>query len=534
MARNRIPFLPLFLAVLTVAFVVAVTLRARSYAKAGAQAEVVTYTENAADAPLPPGMYRDATGALIPLPGSESGATIIPAGMPPVSNAASAVKSSGPTRAERLRELLSEPIAALKAPAPTPKPAPVQITQMQQQIKPTPPPATRPPAPRFGVGGAASATPPSMPQPGSSRSPGDDSPKGPKNNDPNSDTQPPQLISAVFDPPQVHDGEDGIIMVLATDDISGVRGISGTVVSPSGKALQGFSCQPDGTMPGRFVGHVNIPKDAEEGTWRVNFMSLSDNASNTVTLHLSTGGVPATAVLRVISSNPDKDPPTLTRVWLDRSQIKPGDRNVVYIEARDDRSGVKYASGVFLSPAKSARISFGCQKTGDSDTSWTCTMSTPAVVDCGNWQLEQVQLQDGANNMATVRLDNPMVGQVKLNILGDSCDSTPPVLQMLTVDPRVVSNQQARTVTMTATVTDDISGVYGVMAQAVGPGQGSGSWIQFKLTGDNIWTGQFDVPLNAGKGTWHISFVQVIDKGNNLKLYTQSDGPLTNATFEVR
>jgi hypothetical protein len=511
---------------------VAVTLRARSYANAGAQEPVITHTENAANAPLPPGMYRDATGALIPLPGSENGATVIPAILPEVSDAAAARPSSGPTRAERLRALLSEPIAALKAPAPAPiqKPAPV-VTQMQQQVKQTPPPAPRPQTPRYG--GSASTTPPT-PQPGSSKSPGDDSPRGPKNNDPTSDTTPPQLVSAVFDPPQVHDGEDGVILVTATDDISGVRGISGTVVSPGGKALQGFSCQPDGTMPGRFIGHVNIPKDAEEGTWRVNFMSLSDNASNTATLHLSTGGVPATAVLRVISSNPDKEPPTLTRVWLDRPQIKPGDRNVVYIEARDDRSGVKYASGVFLSPAKSARISFGCQKSGDIDTSWTCTMSTPTIVDCGNWQLEQVQLQDGANNMATVRLDNPMVGQVKLSILGDSCDNTPPVLQMLTVDPRVVSNQQARTVSMTATVTDDISGVYGVMAQAVGPGQGSGSWIQLKTSADNVWTGSFEVPLNAGKGTWHIAFVQVIDKGNNLKLYTQSDAPLVNATFEVR
>ena len=72
------------------------------------------------------------------------------------------------------------------------------------------------------------------------------------------------------------------------------------------------------------------------------------------------------------------------------------------------------------------------------------------------------------------------------------------------------------------------------MAQAVGPGQGSGSWTQLNKTGENTWTATFAVPPNAGKGTWHLAFVQVIDKSNNLKLYTQSDPPLVNATFDVR
>ncbi len=529
MARNRIPFLPLFLTALTVVFIIAVTLRARLYARAGEQPQEVAMTVNAAEAPPPPGMYRDATGALVPLPGAEPGTlTVIPA----VVKVSPAAKSANLTRAERLRALLSEPLAAFMPPA---EPAKVvtQAPVVQAPVKPQAPPVRTPApmTPRIGAGGGGSGpgnTNPQQPGKGS----GDDSRHGPKDNDPSSDTTPPQLVSAEFNPPQVHDGEEATIYVLATDDISGVRGISGTVVSPSSKALQGFSCQPDGSMPGRFIGHVNIPKDAEEGMWRVNFMSLSDNASNTATLHLSTGGIPATAVLRVISSNPDKDPPKLNRVWLDRTQIKAGDRDVVYIDASDDRSGVKYASGVFLSPSKLARISFGCQK-GDNDTFWTCTMSTPANLDCGNWQLEQVQLQDGANNMATVRLDNPIVGQVKLSILGDSCDNTPPVLQMLTLDPRSISNQGGK-ISITATVTDDISGVFNVMIQAVGPGQGSGGWTQLRQTGDNLWTGVFDVPNNAGKGTWHIAFAQVVDKGNNLKLYTQNDPPLLNATFEVR
>lgn len=531
MERKRIPFLPLFLAVTAIIFVVAVAMRARTYVAANA---TTGGGGNGNPVALDPKLQErrpELTGSLFPLPNGNT-----PSGAKAQASSPAGAPMSAAARAQRLRELLSQPITA-GSPNATPKPAVLQLAAQQPVHPPATPPKQAPPALAQRTTQPANA----MSQGGSNaqsnnksgHSPGDDTPRKDPN-DPTSDTKAPQLLAAEFNPTQVHDGEEGTIYITAVDDISGVRGISGTVTSPSGKALQGFSCQPDGEVPNRYVGRVLIPKDAEEGIWRVNFISLSDNASNTANLHINSGGIPSTAVLRVISSRPDKTPPTLRRVWLDRRQMKAGERNVVYLEADDDQSGVKFASGVFQSPGKFARVSFGCTK-GDVETQWSCALNTPAMVDCGDWQLEQIQLQDGANNMANIRLDNPIVGQVKLTILGDVCDATPPVLQSLTLDPRVVSNQGG-SILITATVTDDQSGVYGVMAQAVGPGQGSSNWFPLAAGGEGstVWTGRFPVPKNAGKGQWRIAFIQVIDKANNLRLYTQNDPPLANATFEVR
>jgi hypothetical protein len=534
-SKKGLPFLPLFLSVTAVAFALAVALRARTYiastspsASSGGRGAV---TADASGASL----HRDGTDA----PGDVAGATA--AGS---TQQVSSLQTSSPDvvlmspeeRARRRSELLAQPLNAAVTTSPVVQKPPVllQGPPAAKALPPPPPPVQRPPQTR------ASTNPNSNPMPNAAQSDprkgtGDDTPRQPKDpKDPSSDTTPPQLLSAAFNPPQVHDGEEGTIIITATDDISGIRSISGTVTSPSSKALQGFSCQPDPQIQGQFIGKVAIPKDAEEGQWRVNFISLSDNASNTANLHINSGGIPASAVLNVISSAPDKTPPTLRRVWLDRTQMKGGERNIVYIEADDDKSGVKFASGVFQSPAKLARVSFGCAQ-GQTPSQWTCSLSVPAMIDCGPWQLEQVQLQDGANNMATVRSDNPIVAQVKLTLFADSCDNTPPVLQSLTLNPRVVSNQ-AGSILVSAVVSDDLSGVYGVMAQAVGPGQGSGRWFPLAAGGENssIWTGRFDVPVNAGKGTWRISFVQVIDKANNLKLYTQSDPPLSGSTFTVQ
>ena len=119
--------------------------------------------------------------------------------------------------------------------------------------------------------------------------------------------------------------------------------------------------------------------------------------------------------------------------------MKAGEKNTIFVDAEDDKSGVGLVSGVLLSPQKHARIGFVCRAaTGP----WECEVSTPACIDCGEWQLEQVQLQDKANNMSTVRSDNPLVTNVRVDITSDRCDATPPTIQAIILDRNMVSNVQ--------------------------------------------------------------------------------------------
>src|SRR5258706_171037 len=215
--------------------------------------------------------------AITPATGGSAGpetGTVIPGSADPANssrNAGASTSSPGLTRAQRLRELLSLPLGATPPPAASP-----MVPQKTAPPRPAPqPPAAKPSmlqqlaqkaANAIGLGGSNGQ------QNNNSRSGrSDDASHQPKDpNDPSSDTTPPQLQSAVFDPPQVHYNENATIYIMATDDISGIRGISGTVTSPNGKALQGFSCQKDPEVPNRYIGHPHIPEKAEEGTWRVN------------------------------------------------------------------------------------------------------------------------------------------------------------------------------------------------------------------------------------------------------------------------
>src|SRR5207302_9940037 len=294
--------------------------------------------------------------------------------------------------------------------------------------------------PKTAPATTGASTPQSSSSSSSSQRPGDKS-QDPK--DPNSDTTPPQLVSVQFSPPQIEDGQQTQVIIAANDDISGVRGISGTISSPSGKALQGFATQREGDT-NRYLANVTIAKNAEQGIWKISFINMSDNASNSVTLSYAQGGIPSTAVLRVVSSNSDNTPPTLKNIWVDKRAMQSGEKDAIFVEATDDNSGVSHVSAVFRSPSKIARIGAGCQH-GEGDV-WQCELSVPTCVDCGDWQLEQVTLQDKANNLSTFRMDNPLVQAIKINISGDLCDNTPPVLQSLRLDTNVVDTSRGPTV----------------------------------------------------------------------------------------
>ena len=324
------------------------------------------------------------------------------------------------------------------------------------------------------------------------------------------------------------------VIMTATDDMSGIRGISGTITSPTGKALQGFAGVKAGEED-RYIGRFVVPKNGEEGLWRVNVITMNDNASNSITLTLSQGTLNTNATLRVISSQGDSTPPVLKGARAEKRTMRAGEPNPIYITAEDDKSGVNLVSAVFQSPNKRARIGAGCQ--ASDATTWVCEMSSlPACIDCGDWQLEQVTLQDKANNLATYRLDNPIVASVKINISGDSCDNEAPRLIGVVLDQNnIAMGRDPVTITVTVTATDDACGVDGVSGQYVGPVQGSGGFFPFQKAGDeNTWVGRITLDPRAPRGQWRLTSIQLTDKGHNLRIVYVTDPLLQNAYFNVR
>ncbi len=508
---------------LTVAFAAALVVRVRSYS--------VRTTTETADAParLAPGGTAGGAHAqrtsFVPLPADGASGTFPPTPTPKTSSSASI------SRAQKLRELL-----ALGVPKP---PTPVTsngTAHANATTTKTPPPPVKPQStiskllqPIMNAFSSKPSTTSPSTQPSSTQ------PKTSTNDphDPNSDTTPPQLLSIAFDPPQVQDGGDTTLIITATDDLSGIRGISGTLTSPNGKAVQGFAQQRDGeTM--RYLSRIHIAEQAEDGIWKVSFLTLSDLATNSVTLSFAQGTLPPSATLKVISSASDGTPPTLRNVWLDRRAMRIGEHDTLFVDAQDDKSGVHLVTAVFLSPSKLARIGVGCQK-GTTDV-WQCDIAPPQCIDCGDWTLDQVQLQDNATNFNSVRGDNPAVAAVRLNITGDSCNNAPPALQGVALSrTEIIMGRDEPVIDVTAVLADDACGVGGVSAQIVGPGpSSSGQFFSFLQKDATTFIGTIRLQANFARGVWRISSLTVSDKGQNLKIYYGNDPLLAHAMFTVK
>lgn len=536
MDRPRLPFLPTFFVVLAAVFAIAVTLRIRRYAKSeeGALRETVSAPAVPA-APVPAPQPSDGgTMTLEPVPDRSSGVT-----SRGTNDAASAAVRR--SREEQYRALLENPPQGGSA-SPAPGSAIASVSGSSSTVVTAPtgqkPSASAPvrPAAIPAGGGVRAPQPSGQPQPQSQPQPSTREDRERDREDPNSDTKAPQLLGVSFSPPSIHDGEETLLTIAATDDISGVRTISGNVMGPSG-ALIGFAAAHDGTDPTRYTSHVTIPKDAAEGMWRLNYLNLTDNASNSRAMMYTQGQFPPSATFRVVSSRPDSSPPTLKAVWLDHPAMRGGEKNIAFVQADDDKSGVLLVSGVFISPAKTARLGFPCTFNSGTNT-WDCVFTPPASVDCGDWALEQIQMQDKANNMAAVRADNPIVGAIKVNIVADNCDSTPPVVTGVAVDPPVVSNAAQAVVKISVSITDDISGVSSVSGHFAGPAasgqQPPRIYFSCSSAAEGVWTGKVAIPAFASKGIWKIGALQVLDKSNNLRVYGGSDPVVSGVAINVQ
>lgn len=521
----RRAFLPVFFTILAIVFGIAVWLRLGAYGDGTTLAEVPVASERAP---------ADVTTSSADRPNSMATATIEEIG---IATSRTSTASSASERQQRYEELLraggpSTPPAAPVPPKETLVDRVMNPIASALGIQRTKPPATVAAAPpqmrsQQQPGGRAGHETPNGTD---GEKPREETPR--EEQDPETDTIAPQLLAAQFTPAQVQDDAETMFAVNVTDNLSGVRSVSGVIASPSG-ALQGFACQREGETE-RFVSRIKVPRDAAAGIWTVKYLTLMDNANNSINLNQAAGALPPSASFRVTSSAPDAAAPVLKSVYLERRSMSAGERNTVFVQAEDDKSGVSLVSGVFVSPSKQARIGFGCRPgTGGA---WECTVSPPACLDCGTWQLEQIQVQDKANNMATFRADNQLVGQIALDISGDKCDAGPPTIRALSVEPPVVSNSEGGTIHISAIVADDSCGVASLSGQAVPVGAQGGQRIYFSFDpspdGTNFF-GRIAVPRHAAKGTWTIGWIQALDKGHNLKAYSANDPVLARVTFRV-
>lgn len=356
--------------------------------------------------------------------------------------------------------------------------------------------------------------------------------------DPDSDRRAPVLDSLRFDPPEIKDGGATVLSVTATDDLSGVKSVSGALFSPSGSAVVTFTAYDAGGN-GVFTAPLAVPHRAETGDWFVGTLQLVDRAENPLNLTFVKSSVPPGGLLRVASAESDASAPSLRGVAVDLSQVDPGEKNRIVVEAEDDRSGVASVTGAFQNRSGSALIPFTCRPAGAS--AWEADVPVPANADCGEWTLRHLILTDKAQNAGVFNTDDPQVGRVGFYVSGGgACDAEPPVIDGMYFTPPVVSNEAATEVTLTVRVHDEGSGVASLFGRIEGPPSPNGqvARIPFECVPDPgdpeaQMIAKIAVPQHAARGVWSVIWLHATDKAKNAHPYYKDDPALAGGSFTV-
>ena len=347
-----------------------------------------------------------------------------------------------------------------------------------------------------------------------------------------SDAEPPRVLSIDGFPEKVTSGSQLEIQVRARDNLSGVRSISGSLRSPSGKASMPFGCIATGD-PELFLATVQVPERAEMGIWSVKSLRLTDNVHNTRRYREPDTAISG-GVFEVVDSDSDSVPPQIMAFTVEPREVQGGETIHVIVTVQDEKSSVTRVIGAFLSPSGNARLSFSCRDKQGDDT-LAGQISVPKDAESGDWVLNYVRAEDEAKNAQNFfPKDYPdVLGDAAIRIYAAGSDSEPPSLDDITVTPVTVSYQENVDISILAS--DDLSGISRVSGRVRSP---SGkAFIPFTSTYDSfddIYRAQIKIKNNSEVGTWRVEYVRTQDEARNQAVYYYHNNPyVKEAVFEV-
>ncbi|WP_350302201.1 Ig-like domain-containing protein [Peribacillus frigoritolerans] len=327
----------------------------------------------------------------------------------------------------------------------------------------------------------------------------------------NADTTPPILEKVEINTKKVHAGEEVTVYITPKDDISGVQYIALINQSPSNTQTVGRNLWSTDEQ-GRYVYTFKVGENAEAGKWKINSISLIDNANNTSTFWYGTDYI---IDYEVINPSADTTPPILEKVEINTKKVHAGEEVTVYITPKDDISGVQYIALINQSPSNTQTVGRNLWST-DEQGRYVYTFKVGENAEAGKWKINSISLIDNANNTSTFWYGTDYI--IDYEVINPSADTTPPILEKVEINTKKV--HAGEEVTVYITPKDDISGVQYIALINQSPSN-------TQTVGRNLWSTDeqgryvytFKVGENAEAGKWKINSISLIDNANNTSTF---------------
>jgi hypothetical protein len=359
------------------------------------------------------------------------------------------------------------------------------------------------------------------------------------------DVTPPSLVSLAFEPAVIDTSAAGqrvLVTARVTDDLSGFETSGVTFFSPSGQTASGTFHADDRVsgdgLDGVYQFQIDVPRFSELGTWRVINILVNDatrNFRNYSAAELAAQGLPTTIEVVGVS---DTTPPHLISLSFDPAVIdtSSGPQQItVTARITDDLSGFETSGVTFFSPSGqtiSGTFHASNRTSGDGlDGVYQVQIDVPRFSELGTWRVINILAGDATRNFRNYSAAE-LAAQgfpTTIEVAGVS-DTTPPHLVSLSFDPAVIDTSAgAQRITVTARITDDLSGfeTSGVTFFSPSDQTISGTFHASNRTSgdglDGVYQFHIDVPQFSELGTWRVINILAGDATRNFRNYSAAE-----------
>jgi hypothetical protein len=358
----------------------------------------------------------------------------------------------------------------------------------------------------------------------------------------------PTLTAVTLDKTEATVGERIYITVEACDNVSGLstdifpgKGhTSIDYITPSGNR-KSFGLN---LVDGKLKGSILIGQYSEGGTWKIDRVTLIDNAGNLVNIGNSMITNGSTSNVKrdlsmgdftVSGTTPDIEAPTLKEITINKKMVAAGDIVNVNISAEDNLSGLctledmeAFTKIVYLTPSGKQRRIFIYEKGSEIKG----RINIGPYTEAGLWRILSIAIIDKAGNASMVTNSNidalstgiPVSG-IRKNlsagdfvVTGTDSDSKPPTFQSIAVDKNYIVKEESTTITLDAF--DDKSGLLSNKSENVSTyigyenSTGKFIWVHFSLV-DGKYIGNFETDALTETGFWKATSLTIVDNAQN-------------------
>jgi hypothetical protein len=334
-------------------------------------------------------------------------------------------------------------------------------------------------------------------------------------------------------------GEVRSLKVIGRGDVpdsTGVAAVSLNVTATDPTAAGFLTVWPAG-LPRPLASNLNFAA----GQTVANAVPVGVDENGQISIYNSSGDTDVIVDVTGWYARSDTTAPRLESMTITPSTIdtSTGPQMVTLtLHITDNLSGVA-ARGIaevsFFGPGNQqvyANFHDGDQVSGTSvDGVYTTTAVVPALSPKGTFSIDRLIVADNAGNH--LYLDHKdLVGRglaTSFEQIGDG-DAAPPEIRSLGFDRAAVDTSTgAQTITLTARLTDDFSGVRFAFVQffnIAGQVQVAPFYWSSLRSGtalDGIYEGALAMPMHSAPGTWYIDVLSMYDQVGNVRMLTRSE-----------